>query len=129
MKVICAGLSKTGTKSMAKALRILRYNVYDFEEHFKFHGQEWLDVYETDKAPDFYSMYKDVDAVTDGPPNVFFGEILEAFPDSKVILMVRDNEETWARSAKSQLREENQSFAPLPCRVTCLFSPTGSRIG
>ena len=92
MKVICAGLSKTGTKSMAKALRILGYNVYDFEEHFKFHGQEWLDVYETDKAPDFYSMYKDVDAVTDGPPNVFFAEILEAFPDSKVIPMVRDNE-------------------------------------
>ena len=78
------------------------------------HGQEWLDTYETYRAPDFYSMYKGVDAVTDGPPNVFFGEILEAFPDSKVVLMVRDNEEIWARSAKNQLREERESFALLP---------------
>ena len=32
MKIICAGLSKTGTKSLAMALRELGYgNVHDFE--------------------------------------------------------------------------------------------------
>lgn len=127
MKIICAGRGKTGTKSMAKALRILGYNVYDLEDHFKFHGREWLDAYETDKAPDFHSMYKDVDAVTDAPSNVFFRDILEAFPDSKVILTVRDNEEIWAQSMKGQLMAEFHGLAALPWRIACLPSPTGRR--
>ena len=33
MKIICAGFPKTGTKSMAAALRELGYSVHDFEEH------------------------------------------------------------------------------------------------
>ena len=57
-------------------------------------------------------MYKDVDAVTDGPPNVFFGEILEAFPDFKVVFMVRDSEEIWARSAKNQLYGKREKALP-----------------
>ena len=36
MKIICAGFPKTGTKSMASALRQLGYNVNDFPEHL--HG-------------------------------------------------------------------------------------------
>ena len=35
MKVICAGLQKTGTKTMAEALRILGHNVHDvFDQYF-----------------------------------------------------------------------------------------------
>ena len=47
------------------------------------------------KSPDFVSMYKDVDAVTDRPPAFWFQEISEAFPDANVILTVRDSEEVW----------------------------------
>ena len=36
MKIICAGFPKTGTKSMATALRQLGYTVNDFPEHL--HG-------------------------------------------------------------------------------------------
>ena len=36
MKIICAGFPKTGTKSMAAALRELGYSVNDFPEHL--HG-------------------------------------------------------------------------------------------
>ena len=35
MKVICAGFPKTGTKSLAMALRELGYSVYDTEEHLQ----------------------------------------------------------------------------------------------
>ena len=45
MKVICAGLSKTGTKTLAKALRILGYTVYDYFEHRDFHMDEWFAIY------------------------------------------------------------------------------------
>lgn len=67
MKVICAGLSKTGTKSLAKALRMLGFTVFDYPEHKKVHLDEWLDVYCQGKEPDFVSMYRNVDAVTDIP--------------------------------------------------------------
>ena len=35
MKLICAGLPKTGTKTLAKALRILGYTVYDVKEQLE----------------------------------------------------------------------------------------------
>ncbi|XP_078350485.1 uncharacterized protein LOC144635255 [Oculina patagonica] len=103
MKVICAGLSKTGTTSMAQALRMLGFTVYDFVEHQSIHGDEWLEFYYNGKQPHFASMYKDVDAVTDLPAAFWFQEIHEAFPNAKVILTIRDSEDVWVRSwAKQQ---------------------------
>ena len=49
-------------------------------------------------------MYKDVDAVTDHPAGFWYEEILQAFPDAKVILNVRDSEDVWL---KSQVREND----------------------
>ena len=103
MKVICAGMSKTGTTSIAQALRILGFKVYDYPEHREFHMDEWLDVYCEGKSLDFISMYRDVDAVTDVPTAFWFQEIYEAFPDAKVILSLRDNEDVWVQSLAKQL--------------------------
>ena len=103
MKVICGGLSKTGTKTLAKALRILGYTVYDYSEHRDFHMDEWFAIHCEGKAPDFTAMYKDVDAVTDLPAATWFQEIYESFPDAKVILSVRDNEEVWVKSFSKQM--------------------------
>ena len=98
MKVICAGLMKTGTKSLAKALRKLGFSVYDVEEHVSFHLQPWCEILDEAKEPDFRSMYRDVDTVTDVPANIFYEEILKAFPDAKVILSERDSEDVWLAS-------------------------------
>jgi len=85
MKVIVAGYSKTGTKSMASALKILGYNVYDFMEHYWFHSEQWIKVLASRNIDvDFRQMYKNVDAVTDNPPYFFWEQIHEAFPDAKV---------------------------------------------
>jgi len=111
MKVICAGLAKTGTTSLAKALQILGYNVYDFREHLSFHRQQWLDSFETDRLPDFKEIYHGVDAITDVPPAFWFEEIAAAFPEAKVILTVRDSEEMWLKSWKEHLQMiKNVSF-------------------
>ncbi|XP_020629799.1 uncharacterized protein LOC110066886 [Orbicella faveolata] len=103
MKVICAGLSKTGTKSIAKALRVLGFSVFDFLEHVNIHHDEWVAIYRRGKTPDFLSMYKDVDAVTDLPAAIWYDEIHQTFPDAKVILSVRDNEDVWLKSWVAQL--------------------------
>ena len=90
---------------MAKALEILGFRVYDWKEHVTIHVDEWLDIYLKGKTPDSASiMYKDVDAVTDHPAGFWYEEILEAFPDAKVILNVRDSEDVWL---KSQVREND----------------------
>ncbi|XP_022789236.1 uncharacterized protein LOC111328947 [Stylophora pistillata] len=104
MRVICAGLSKTGTKSLTKALRILGYTAYDFSDHRDFHLDEWRATYSTGKVPDFTTMYDDVDAVAGLPASAWFQEIYEAFPDAKVILALRDNEEVWVRSLSKQIQ-------------------------
>lgn len=98
MKVICAGLSKTGTKSIAKALQVLGFSVFDFFEHIIVHHDEWVAIYRQGKTPDFLSMYKDVDAITDLPAAFWYDEIHQTFPDAKVILSVRDNEDVWVES-------------------------------
>ncbi|CAK8677546.1 unnamed protein product [Clavelina lepadiformis] len=86
MKVIAAGFSKTGTKSMFLALSELGYNVYDFHDHFWHHCDQWSKIYSSSTGgtiEDFKEMYESVDAVTDAPPYLFWEEILQAFPDAK----------------------------------------------
>ena len=104
MKVICAGLSKTGTKSLASALRILGLKIYDFPEHIDIHLDEWTDIYDGKRTPDFVSMYKDVDGVTDLPAAFWYEEIRENFPEAKIILTVRDNDDVWVNSWAKHLR-------------------------
>ena len=87
---------------MARALRMLGFKVYDYEEHITFHDEEWRDLYFKGKTPDFASMYEGVDAVTDLPPASWFQEISETFPDAKVILTIRDSEDVWLKSYVKQ---------------------------
>ena len=87
MKVIAAGFSKTGTKSLHAALKELGLEVYDSPDHFWHHNDEWMKILSSGKGgtiEDFQKMYADVDAVVDIPASLFWEEIHQAFPDSKV---------------------------------------------
>ncbi len=89
MKVIYAGFSKCGTKTIAEALRLLDYEVYDFLENFEFLGDRWMKIFEEGCTSEMlYEMYKDVDAVTDMPCFFFWDELLQAFPDAKASLSI-----------------------------------------
>ncbi|XP_078361787.1 uncharacterized protein LOC144646134 [Oculina patagonica] len=99
MKVICAGLSKTGTQSLAKALRILGHTVRDYQHHKYTDTDEWIGLYYDGKEPDYASMYEHVDAVIGLPTSFWYEEILKVFPEAKVILTVRwDGEDGWVKS-------------------------------
>ena len=103
MKIICAGLYKTGTKSIAKALRQLGFTVYDWEEQTFDFLDHWCDVLQNGAQPDVKRVYQNADAVVDLPGNLFWEEILEAFPDCKVILSERD-EDSWLQSWVNQMK-------------------------
>ena len=85
MKVIAVGWAKTGTKSLNAALSELGYEVYDFLEHFWYHGKEWEKIYDGNGSVDtFKNMYENVDVVMDTPIFLFWEEIFWAFPEAKV---------------------------------------------
>nr|XP_002121159.1 uncharacterized protein LOC100180649 isoform X1 [Ciona intestinalis] len=123
MKVIMTGMSKTGTKTMCSALRILGYKVYDFEEQFWYLGPEFLKaVNEGCTTEEIREMLQDVDAVTDMPACILWEEILRAFPDAKLIHMERKSEDDWAKSWNKQIDAIRSNFT---ARCIVPLTPTG----
>ena len=66
MKIICAGYGKTGTKSIAKALRHLGFTVFDFEEQTFDFVDHWVDVFQNGAKPDV--MYQSIPKPPIPPP-------------------------------------------------------------
>ncbi|KAK3727958.1 hypothetical protein QZH41_004903 [Actinostola sp. cb2023] len=127
MKVICAGLLKTGTKSLASALRVLGYTVHDNEEQLVNHLDEYLQAFDGKQMPDFAAMYADVDAVIASPACFFWKEILDAFPDAKVVLMVRDSEKVWLESLLKTGAALYSSISSFWIKLGFLCTPTGHK--
>ena len=123
MKIICAGVLKTGTKSMAKALRHLGFKVFDWEEQTLDFLDHWLDVFQNGAMLEAKRVYQDADAFVDFPGYFFVEEILEAFPDCKVILMVRE-EDSWVQSLSYQF----ESMYAARSKVAMLLSPTAKKM-
>ena len=86
MKVIVAGLPKTGTKSMNEALKLLGYEViYDYPENNYFLMREWTEIVSKGGTKeDFRKMFEGVDVCMDIPCCHYWEEIHQAFPDVKV---------------------------------------------
>lgn len=93
MKLLGAGLSRTGTFSLCQALRILGFNAIHWEP-----GRLRDIMNGTNNNPDF-RRYDDVDAVTDLPAALFYNELCAAYPGCRLILTVR-NEDEWYHSVK-----------------------------
>ena len=124
MKVVCAGLNKTGTKSLAEALRVLGYKVYDYEEQTLDYLDHWIKVFNGDTPEATIKLvYHNADAVVDFPGLYFWEEILGAFPGTKVILSVRDEGE-WIQSAINQ-RAMVEAARP---RLVLFLSLTGRKM-
>ncbi|XP_078481862.1 uncharacterized protein LOC100176328 isoform X3 [Ciona intestinalis] len=123
MKVIVAGFSKTGTKTMQAALTELGYNVYDYMENFEFLEKEWKQICTVGGSTElFRKMYENVDAVTDLPGCAFWDEILKAFPDAKIVLTMRDEEQWW-----KSMQKQHEENASLIMQMIVTISPTGRR--
>ena len=60
-------------------------------------------------------MYKDIDAVADLPPVFWFQEIYEAFPDTQVILTLRDDEEIWVDLHRKSRLETSVHLSWMQC--------------
>eukprot|EP00965_Chrysotila_dentata_P064309 2130861-Pleurochrysis_carterae.AAC.1 len=122
MKVLCAGLSKTGTSSVTQALKELGINVLHFEEYFgTTSGMRFDDsskkvtldlrpffedlVHGRLQDPDFESSLASVEGgLSDIPAAYYFEEIAAAFPECKIILTQRKEQE-WYASMRNHVQE------------------------
>src|SRR5262249_37623790 len=89
MKILGAGLSKTGTTSLHRALGILGFKSLHFDD------RRLNDIIDgSNRNPDF-RRYDDLDAVLDIPAACFYQELLHAYPRCRCILTVRDEDQWW----------------------------------
>ncbi|KAE8447045.1 hypothetical protein EG329_011180 [Mollisiaceae sp. DMI_Dod_QoI] len=112
MQVLCLGMCRTGTQSLADALILLGITpVYHMREVRKNgHEKYWLPLLEAKYSDpsrpisraQFDEFLGDFAGVTDIPAAVFASELMDAYPCAKIILTTR-SEESWFESMKSTL--------------------------
>lgn len=109
MKLIVAGAPKTGTTSVAVALRRLGLVVCDSGEQTDLQRSSWRSILlrGSDPADLFPQMFAGFDAVTDGPAFYFVEPLLATFPDARVVLLTRE-EGAWADSYRRQKEVERK---------------------
>lgn len=99
MKVIGAGFGRTGTLSIKAALEELGfgpcYHQFELGKN-PAHRKMWIDA-ARGKPVDWKELFKDYQATVDWPGCTYYKELMEAFPEAKVLLSVRDPEK-WYES-------------------------------
>jgi hypothetical protein len=93
MQVIGAGFPRTGTLSTQAALNRLGLPCYHMVEVLAHeqHTDAWYDFLVGGRPMSWTALFADYEATVDAPAAFFYREIMEAFPESKVLLNVRDS--------------------------------------
>lgn len=121
LAVIGAGFGRTGTSSLQEALEILGYGpCYHMREVFKDPEgpAKWDRVGRGEGTPDWDDIFFGYKATVDLPGATYYKELLEHYPDAKVILTVRE-EESWAKSVM-------ETIGPAPPLWRFLYRITGT---
>ena len=104
LEVIGAGFGRTGTMSLKVALETLGFGpCYHMTEVFA--HPEHLATWEAatrGEAVEWEEVFRDYRAAVDWPAAAFYEELMERYPDARVILTVRDPER-WYESARSTI--------------------------
>ena len=116
--IIGAGFARTGTLSLKTAIdEILKLgpcyhmgeNIIQDDSNF------WYKAYKGEKCnwEDIFTKYN---ATTDHPACIFWEEILKQYPDSKVILTIR-NPESWYKSCSETVFNYDRQFGYYGLRI------------
>ena len=101
IRVICAGLGRTGTYSLTEALEILDYKPYHYVTAP--HAKQWALVASGEAPVDSVLdliCNDGYNAVLENPCSDVYLDILKRYPDAKVILTVRDDADKFEASWK-----------------------------
>ncbi|GJL90656.1 sulfotransferase family protein [Hyphococcus sp.] len=104
LKVIGAGLGRTGTASLKVALETLGFGkCHHMSEVFGSPQQVDLWTKAADGAPDWPATFDGYGAAVDFPTAAFWRELAAFYPDAKIILSVRDAEKWWQSTQETIL--------------------------
>jgi hypothetical protein len=106
VKVVGAGFGRTGTLSLKTALEELGFGpCYHMVEVFAHpeHAPLWEAAWRDDLV-DWEEILGGYEAAVDWPACAFYEQLMERYPDAKVILTVRDPER-WYESTRSTIYE------------------------
>jgi hypothetical protein len=103
MKVIGAGLPRTGTLSQKVALEMLGfgpcYHMVNVLADLPL-SEQWEAA--MDGEADFDELFGEHESTVDWPGSFFYRELADAYPDAKVVLSVRDPE-AWEKSMRDTI--------------------------
>lgn len=103
LRVVGAGLGRTGTNSLKLALEQLLgapcYHMFEVFGHPD-HIDQWQLAAEGGSV-DWHALFEGYAAGVDWPMASFWPEIAEAFPDAVVLLSVRPTDEWWRSADKT----------------------------
>ena len=105
LKLINAGLGRTGTTSLKVALELLGfgpcYHMFDIVSSDERLAQ-WEKIVCEGQHLDWGVVFDGYTSAVDGPSAVYYRQLMEAFPAAKIILTVRDAER-WYQSTYDTL--------------------------
>lgn len=104
MKIIGAGLPRTGTMSTQAALNRLGFRCYHMQDvpREPGHLKAWNDYLHGYAPMDWKKLFGDYDATVDAPACFYFEEIMNEFPEAMVLLTIRDAD-GWHKSVTNLL--------------------------
>ncbi|CAF0782844.1 unnamed protein product [Adineta steineri] len=131
LRVIGAGLPRTGTTSLKAALEILGFGpCHHMVDLFKKPNRtlEFIRAYDGENV-NFYKLMEGYGSTVDAPTCDFYKEIHQAYPQAKIILSVRDSDEKWFESLQNTIgsvaTDNFYYFAVYPLRFLRLQSRMG----
>ncbi len=106
MRVIGAGFGRTGTTSLKSALETLGFApCYHMTEVFAHprHAETWRAAWRGEPV-DWDAILGPYEAAVDWPACTFYAELMERYPEAKVLLSVRDPDR-WYESTRTTIYE------------------------
>jgi hypothetical protein len=124
IEVIGAGFGRTGTMSLKVALEELgfgpSYHMIELFDHPE-HVELW-EAASQGKYVDWEKLFSGYRATTDWPACSFYEELMEMYPDAKVILTVRDPDRWYESTYNTIYGMRRMSSSPV-FRLAGLFRP------
>jgi hypothetical protein len=106
LKVVGAGMPRTGTTSQKSALEQLLggscYHMYVLSQERPEHVAIWHGALRGEPV-DWWEFLADYTAAVDWPASYFWREISAANPDALVLLSLRDDPDAWWRSVEATI--------------------------
>ena len=130
IRVIGAGFGRTGTTSLEAALDGLGFGpCYAMETSLKSpgHAEAWTAAARGESV-DWRRLLEGYRSALDWPAASFYGELMEAHPEAKVILTVRDPEDWYESTRNTIYGAPRTAYASPFLHLLRLFEPRTRRV-